>query len=65
MVLFSLISFSLLMYSVGFTAGICSIDRNCPLGKFYNGTTGSCVDTCYPNHGNSTTGECTEGNGNT
>ena len=52
------------MYSVGFTEGVCSIDKNCPLGKFYNGTTGSCVDTCYPNHGNSATGNCTEGNGN-
>ena len=64
MVSFNLmLSLLLLVYSAGFTVGIC-VDRNCPLGQFYNGTTGSCVDTCYPNYGNWTTGNCTKGNDN-
>ena len=61
MVSFSLmLTLLLLVYSATYTAGIC-VDRNCPLGQFYNATTGSCVDTCYPNYGNWTTGNCING----
>ena len=55
------LSLLLLAYSAGVTVGIC-VNRSCPLGQFYNGTAGSCVDTCYPNYGNWTTGNCTKGN---
>ena len=37
------------------------ISRKCPLGHFYNATSGSCVTSCYPHYGNWTTGNCTEG----
>lgn len=52
-----------MVYSVKFTAGTC-VQRNCPLGQFYNDTSRYCVNTCYPNYGNWTTGNCTEGSYN-
>ena len=61
MLLISLmLSLLLLSYSVAITAGACT-ERSCPLGQFYNDTTGSCSNTCYPDYGNWTTGNCTKG----
>ena len=38
------------------------VDRTCPLGQFYNDTTDSCVNNCYPSYGNWDTGRCMQGN---
>ena len=37
------------------------MNRRCPLGQFYNDTIHSCVESCYPNYGNWTTGNCVQG----
>ena len=51
----------ILISSVMLTNEAC-VGRRCPLGQFYNGTTDSCVSSCFPNYGNWTTGRCVEGN---
>jgi len=59
----SLVNMFLLLLAsfVVLTLGTC-IDRKCPLGQFYNATTDHCVNSCYPNYGNWSTGRCTQGN---
>ena len=46
---------------VALTVGKC-VDRRCPIGQFYNVTTGSCVTSCSPNYGDWDTGRCIKGN---
>ena len=50
----------LLASLVALTLETC-VDRICPPGQFYNGTTNSCVNSCYPNYGNWDTGRCMQG----
>ena len=50
----------LLAFLVALTLETC-VDRICPPGQFYNGTINSCVNSCYPNYGNWTTGRCVQG----
>ena len=51
----------LLVFLIVPTLEMC-VDRRCPLGQFYNGTTDSCVNNCYPYYGNWDTGRCMQGN---
>ena len=44
-----------------FTVETC-VNRRCPIGQFYNVTTGSCVSSCSPNYGDWNTGRCLQGN---
>ena len=51
----------ILASSVALTVAAC-VDRRCPIGQFYNVTTGSCVSSCSPNYGDWDTGRCLQGN---
>ena len=51
----------ILISSIIITGETC-VSKRCPLGQFYNDTTSSCVESCFPNYGNRATGTCVEGN---
>lgn len=52
----------LILISSVILAGEACINRRCPIGQYYNDTTGSCVSSCFPNYGNWDTGKCVQGN---
>lgn len=55
-----LVKLLLLVILATVSTGNC-VKKKCPLGQFYNVTSGSCVSSCYPHYGNWATGNCTKG----